>query len=313
MSVKSVLSYLASKKFWVELFIMTAGMLIAAAAVYYFLVPSNLIVGSITGLSMVLNKIIPLPLSTIVFVINAFLLILSYFLIGKEFGMKTVYTALILGPILEFYEHFLPWTRFATEIPGTGILSVMGDPWLDMLVFVIVLSASQSILFKINASTGGLDILGKIVNKYFHLDIGTSVSVAGALICCTAFLIDNPFNLVILGLIGTWINGIVIDYFTAGMNKKKRVNIISPEYQKIQEFILKELVRGCTLNEVVGGYSGEKKVELQVLLNKDEFQKLMDFINKNHIETFMTADTITEVYGFWGSNNKKKRLDRRKL
>ena len=95
----------------------------------------------------------------------------------------------------------------------------MGDPWLDLVCFVLLLSISQAILFNINASTGGLDIIAKIINKYTHFDIGLSVTIGGGIICCTAFLI-NPFHMVIIGLIGTWINGLVIDYFMASINRK---------------------------------------------------------------------------------------------
>ena len=308
----NVFSIITSKKFWVELFIMTAGMVIAGTAVYYFLVPSNLIVGSITGLSMVLCSLsealfgTQLPLSTIVFTINLILLVLAYFLVGKEFGAKTVYTALILGPILEFLETYFPYKDFlAKDAMGNPTTSVMGDPWLDLLVFVIILSASQAILFKINASTGGLDILGKIINKYLHFDIGVSVSVAGAMICCTAFAM-NPFNLVVLGLLGTWINGLVIDYFTAGLNRKKRVRIISKQNDELRKFIINDLKRGCTLHEVIGGYSNEKKQEMEILLTKDEFSELMNYINTNEVDAFITADSITEVYGIWASKNRKK-------
>ena len=312
--LKELLHVLCTKKFWVELIIMTLGMVIAGTAVYFFLVPSKLIVGSVTGLSIVICNIsdkffgLHMALSSVIFAINALLLIISYVFIGKEFGTKTVYTALILGPILRVLEVYFPYEKYLAE----GSTSVMGDPWLDLLAFIIILSASQAILFKINASTGGLDILGKLINKYLHLDIGTSVSVGGAMICCTSFLI-NPFNLVVLGLIGTWINGIVIDYFTAGLNRKKRVHIITKDYKIIQDFIINDLKRGCTLYEVTGGYSNEKKIQLEALLAKDEFLKLTEFINNKEIDTFMTADNISEVYGLWASKKRKMENDRAKI
>ena len=269
--MKELLQTLGTWKFWKELIIMTVAMLIAAAAVYYFLMPSNLVIGSITGLSMVISGLfgavgLTVKVSLVVTIINAILLVMAWLMIGHEFGAKTVYTALILGPFIEFWEKVLP----AERIMEAGSTSVMGDPWFDLLCFVLVLSASQTILFHINASTGGLDILAKIVNKYFHLDIGTSVSVAGALICCTAFAI-NPFRLVVIGLIGTWINGLALDYFTAGLNRRKRVCIISKDYERIRKYIIEDLVRGCSLYEVTGGYSGQKSMEIQALLTQDEF------------------------------------------
>ena len=259
---------------------MTLGMLVGAAAVNYFLVPSKIIIGSISGLSIVIAAVlegigISIKVSTVIVIINAILLILAYLLIGPEFGLKTVYTALILGPMMDLWEKIYPVANFLTE---PGQTSVMNDPWFDLLCFVLLLSISQSILFNINASTGGLDILGKIVNKYFHLDIGTSVSVAGIIICCTAFAI-NPFRMVVIGIIGTFINGLCIDYFTASINKRKRVCVISSEHEKIREYIIGKLQRGCSLYEVMGGYSGEKSVEVQTLLTQEEFANLLAFIN----------------------------------
>ena len=142
------------------------------------------------------------------------------------------------------------------------------------------------------------------MNKYLHFDIGTSVSVAGAIICCTAFAI-NPFYMVVIGLIGTWINGLVVDYFTAGLNNKKRVCIVSKDYDRIRRYIIDELVRGCTLYEVIGGYTNERSIELESLLTKDEFTKLMEYINKNDIRAFITAGNVSEVYGFWIKDKKR--------
>ncbi|MBO6161069.1 MAG: YitT family protein, partial [Bacteroidales bacterium] len=180
--MNEILKALTSGKFWNELVIMTLGMAVGAAAVYYFLMPSKLIIGSISGLSIVLSEIfgnagIPIKVSTIILVINAILLVLAWFLIGKEFGLKTVYTALILGPLVDLWDKVLPYQKLLS-----GGASVMNDPWLDLVCFVLLLSVSQAILFRINASTGGLDILAKIVNKYLHFDIGASVSIAGAII-----------------------------------------------------------------------------------------------------------------------------------
>lgn len=314
--MENIWSILKTKKFWIELIIMTVGMLITACAVYYFLVPSKLIIGTISGLSIVISGVseqlfgFALPVSTVILVVNAILLVLAYFLIGKEFGTKTVYTALILGPLMRILEKYFPYENFIQQ--GAATPSIMGDIWFDLCCFVLLLSAAQAVLFSINASTGGLDILAKIVNKYLHFDIGKSVTVAGACICCTAFAI-NPFHMVVIGLIGTWINGLVVDYFTASLNNRKRVCIVSKDYDRIRRFIIDDLVRGCTLYEVIGGYSNEKSIELEALLTKDEFSKLMEHINKNEIKAFITAGNVSEVYGLWFKDKKrvKQSVDKR--
>ena len=306
LNLKKLTAPLGTWKFWKALLIMTVGMFIAAAAVYYFLVPSKIVVGSISGLSIVISTLfenagIAVKVSTVVLVINAILLVLAYFLIGKEFGLKTCYTALILGPMMDIWEKICPYTNLLAP----GETSVMGDLWFDLLCFVLILSMSQALMFRINASTGGLDILAKIVNKYLHFDIGLSVTIAGVVICCTAFTV-NPFRLVIIGLIGTWINGLIVDYFMASLSRRKRVCIISDEHEVLRDYIVNKIVRGCSLYEVTGGYKGEKRMEIQTLLTKDEFADLMNFIREQKIEAFITAGNVSEVYGLWSEHKRHR-------
>lgn len=304
--MENILKPLSTGKFWKELVIMTLGMSIGAAAVYYFLVPSKLIIGSISGLSIVISTLfenfgITLKVSHLVIIINAILLIMAWLLIGQEFGAKTVYTAMILGPLMDMWDALMPYQNIIRD----GRMSIMNDPWLDLVCFVLLVSISQAILFNINASTGGLDILAKIVNKYLHFDIGVSVSVAGAIICCTAFSI-NPFDMVVLGLIGTWINGMFVDHFTATLNRRKRVCIISDDYEKIRKYIIEDLQRGCSLLPLKGGYTNADRVEVQTILTQNEFAAVMNFMKKNNISCFLTAGNISEVYGMW--NKAKKRI-----
>ena len=308
MKASTVGKTLLTWKFWKELLTITIAMSIAAAAVYYFLMPGKLVVGSISGLSIVISGIfekfgMEVKVSTVIFIINAILLIRAWFLIGKEFGIKTAYAALVLAPLIDMWEMICPYERLLE--PGTT--SVMGDIWFDLICFILILSASQAILFRINASTGGLDILAKIVNKYLHFDIGMSVTIAGVVICCTAFAI-NPFRLVVIGLIGTWMNGLIVDYFMMSLNKRKRVCIISEDYERIRDYIINTIVRGCSLYEVTGGYSGNKTMEIQSLLTQDEFAKLMTWIRTNEIKAFITAGNVSEVYGIWSEHKKHRRL-----
>ncbi|WP_373898613.1 YitT family protein [Haloimpatiens sp. FM7315] len=276
------------KSFIKDLPILTLGMFIGAISVHFFLIPSKLIIGSITGLSIVINLLTSIPLSVLIFIINAFLLVLSYFLIGKEFGVKTVYSALILSPMIALLGKICPLKQ-----------SLMGDQWLDLLCFVLILSFSQTILFRHNASTGGLDIIAKIVNKYCHMDLGTSVSIAGAIICCTAILVYDV-RTVIVGLIGTYLNGLVLDHFMIGFNARKRVCIISKDYMLIRKFIVEDMNRGATLYPVKGGLGCEDKFEIESLMTKNEFSYLMEFIKKQEIDAFITAGTVSEIYGRFG-------------
>lgn len=343
--MKSFGHALGTRKFWRELIYMTVGMSLGAAAVYYFLMPSHLIVGSISGLSIVINTLIGGDADTfsyLVMGINAFLLLLAFVLIGNEFGAKTVYTAMILGPLTQMWDRIYSNTNFTHQVinapdilaqlqAGQTVLDAhgnpyllsrsgevlervrdsvmsgglgMGDVWFDLICFVLLLSICQAFLFRINASTGGLDILGKIVNKYMHFDIGTSVAIGGIIICCSAFMI-NDFRMVVIGIIGTWINGLAIDYFTASFNKRKRVCVVANEPERVRKYIVETLVRGCSLYRIQGGYSGEEHMEIQTILAQDEFSALMAFIRNNHIKAFITAGNCSEVYGLWFRHKKK--------
>ncbi len=303
--IGDICKLLKTRKFWSEFVLMTIAMFISAAAVYYFLVPSKLIVGSISGLSIVLSEVlsrvgISINISAMVFIINAILLLLAYILIDHEFGIKTVYTALILGPMIGLWGKILP---VETLIPE-GQTSIMGDPWFDLLTFVLILSLAQAILFRINTSTGGLDIVAKIFNKYLKFDMGLSVTVSGAIICCTAFAI-NPFHMVVIGLIGTWIDGLCVDYFMASFNRRKRVCIVSDDSELIRRYIVEDLVRGCSLYEVYGGYSMEKRFEVEAILTNSEFASLRKFLSDNNIKAFVTASNVSEIYGTWRADKNK--------
>lgn len=306
--MKDQFAFLSQKKFWIEIVALVAALLVGAAAVYYFLIPGNLILGSISGLAMVICSLlesagIAMKVSVMVLILNAFLLILAYVFLGPEVGLKTIIASLLLGPFMDFWAWICPYDRLIEP----GLTSVMGDPIFDLLGFVLLLGASQAFLFRINASTGGLDIVAMIMKKYLHWDIGTSVTVSGVIVCLSSFLV-NPFRLVVIGLIGTWFNGIVVDYFTVSLNKRKRVCIISNEYEKIRQYIISTLCRGCSMYEVKGGFRETPGVEIQTILTQGEFASLMEFVRKEDIHAFITAGNCSEIYGLWRPNRKKVNL-----
>ena len=306
--MKDQFAFLSQKKFWIEIVALVAALLVGAAAVYYFLIPGNLILGSISGLAMVICSLlesagIAMKVSVMVLILNAFLLILAYVFLGPEVGLKTIIASLLLGPFMDLCAWICPYERLMEP----GLTSVMGDPIFDLLGFVLLLGASQAFLFRINASTGGLDIVAMIMKKYLHWDIGTSVTVSGVIVCLSSFLV-NPFRLVVIGLIGTWFNGIVVDYFTVSLNKRKRVCIISNEYEKIRQYIISTLCRGCSMYEVKGGFKETPGVEIQTILTQGEFASLMEFVRKEDIHAFITAGNCSEIYGLWRPNRKKVNL-----
>lgn len=266
-----------------EFFMITLGTVIAALGVFFFVIPSNLTIGSITGLAMILTNFIPLKISVITFALNAVLLVIGFIFLGKEFGIKTVYTSLIMPVFLGILEILFPDNK-----------SMMGDPFLDMVCYLFVVAMGQAILFYWNASSGGLDIVGKLINKYFRMDLGQAIALAGMCVSLTSlFLYDR--KTAVLSILGTYLGGIVLDHFIFGLNMKKRVCIISKKEEEIQKFILNDLHSGATIYEAIGAYDNKPRREIITILTKNEYSKLMNFITKTDKDAFITVYAVNEV------------------
>ena len=265
--------------------VITLGIFIAAVAVYFFLVPSGVTVGSASGFGVVLSYFIPLPLSAITFIINLVLLIVGFIIIGKDFGIKTVYSSLSLSVFLAIFEIIFP-------IQGP----IMGDQFVDMICYLFVIAIGQAILFKANASSGGLDIVGKIINKFFRIELGQAISIAGICVALMSAMIPGArVDSVVLSLLGTYLSGIILDHFIFGFNIKKRVCILSKKEDEIKEFILHQLHSGATIYEAIGAYDNAKRREIIAIVDKNEYSKLMNFIAKADPDAFLTVYNVNEV------------------
>ena len=266
-----------------ELFTLTAAVAIIAAAVYFFLVPSHASVSSISGLGIILTNFIPLPLSVITMVLNVVLLIIGFITCGREFGTKTVYTSILLPVFIGIFERIFP-----------NIGSLTKTQELDVLCYVLVVSVGLSILFNMNASSGGLDIVAKIMNKYLHIELGKAMSLAGMCVALSAALVYDK-KTVVLSVLGTYFNGIVVDHFIFGQNLKRRVCIITKYEEELRNFILHELHSGATIYDAIGAYNLDKKHEIITIVDKNEYQKLMNYINNLDPKAFITVYTVADM------------------
>ncbi len=266
-----------------ETVILTAAVAVISAAVYFFLVPSQTSVSSISGLGIVLSNFIPLPLSAITMILNVVLLIIGFFTCGKEFGVKTVYTSIVLPLFLALYEKIFP-----------DFESMTASPELDVICYILVVSWGLSILFNRNASSGGLDIVAKIMNKYLHMELGKAMSLSGMCVALSSALVYDK-KAVVLSILGTYFNGIVLDHFIFGQNLKRRVCIITKKENELRRFILHELHSGATVYEAIGAYNMQKRNEIITIVDKGEYQKLMDYINREDPEAFITVYTVSEM------------------
>lgn len=261
----------------------TLGTAIIAVAVFFFMQPCHLAMGSVAGLAIVLNNLVPFKVSTIAMIINVGLLILGFLLVGKEFGGKTVYTSILLPAMLGLLE---------TLFPNNASLS--GDSFIDMICYLFVVSLGQSILFNQNASSGGLDIVGKLMNKFFRLEIGKSISIAGMCVALSSALVYDKKTLV-LSVLGTYLNGIVLDYFIFGSNIKRRICIISQKQEAILSYIVNKLHSGATLYDAQGAHSNRMQKEIIVIVNKHEYRPLMNYITQTDPKAFVTVYNVNEV------------------
>ena len=266
-----------------EYFMITVGVAIVAVSVYFLLVPSHVTVGSISGLSIILEYFIPLPLSVITFILNAILLVVGFLLIGKDFGIKTVYTSLMMPVMMGVLERIYP-----------DVQSIMKDPFLDMIVYIFIVSIGQAVMFRYNASSGGLDIVGKVLNKYMHIELGRAISMAGMLVAISSIL-TSDLNMVILSILGTYLSGIILDHFIFDHNIKRRVCIITKKEEELRRFIIEDLHSGATIYEAIGAYNFEKHNEIITIVNKSEYQKLMNFINREDPKAFITVYNVSDM------------------
>ena len=266
-----------------ETVILTVAVAIIAAAVYFFLVPSHTSVSSISGLGIVLSNFVPLQLSAITMILNVVLLIIGFFTCGREFGVKTVYTSVMLPLFLGLFEIIFP-----------NFGSMTDSQELDVLCYILVVSVGLSILFNRNASSGGLDIVAKIMNKYLHMELGKAMSLSGMCVALSAALVYDK-KTVVLSILGTYFNGIVLDHFIFDNNIKRRVCIITKKEEELRQFIIHDLHSGATIYEAIGAYNMEKRREIITNVDKGEYQKLMKFINQEDPKAFITVYNVSNM------------------
>ncbi len=266
-----------------EFLIITVGTAIIAAAVYFFMLPSHVTVGSASALALVISNFVPLPVSAITFLLNMILLLIGFLLIGPEFGIKTVYASILLPAIMRVYEVAFP-----------DFQSLTADPFIDTIGYILTVGIGLALLFSCNASSGGLDIVAKLMNRYLRMDLGKAMSVSGMLVALSSALCYDK-KTVVLSVIGTYFGGIIVDHFIFGLNLKRRVCILSPKADEITQFILHELHSGASLYEATGAYDNKVRKEIITIVDNQEYKKLMDYVRKTDPTAFVTVYSVSEI------------------
>jgi len=272
-----------NKRNILDFLIITGGTGIVAIAVYFFMLPSHVSVGSATAFAMVLSNFIPLPISVITFVMNVILLILGFLLIGPEFGVKTVYSTLLLPVMLGILEILLP-----------NFQSLTADPLLDVVCYILVVGIGLAVLFSRNAASGGLDIVAKIMNKFTGIELGKAMSLSGILVALSSALVYDK-KIVVLSVLGTYFGGLIVDNFIFGINIKRRVCILSQKHDEILHFILHDLHSGATIYNSIGAFNHTERQEIVTIVDKQEYRQLMDYIRKTDPAAFVTVISVNEI------------------
>ena len=266
-----------------ETAVMTIAVGIIAAAVYFFLIPSQTSISSISALAIIIAHYVPLHVSTVTMILNVVLLLIGFVTCGKEFGAKTVYTSILLPMYLAVFEHVFP-----------DFESLTNSSELDVLCYILVVSIGLSILFNMNASSGGLDIVAKIMNKYLHIELGKAMSISGMCVALSAALVYDK-KTVVLSILGTYFNGIVLDHFIFDYNIKRRVCVITEKEEELRKFIIEDLHSGATIYEATGAYNMKKRNEIITIVDKTEYQKLMSYISHQDPKAFVTVYNVSNM------------------
>ena len=263
--------------------VITLGTIIVAVAVYFFMLPSHVTVGSAAALAMVISNYVPLDVSVITMLMNIFLLIIGFLLIGPEFGAKTVYCAILMPGVLWVFERVFP-----------DFQSITQDPFLDVICYILVVGVGLAILFSCNASSGGLDIVAKLMNKYLRMELGKAMSLSGMLVALSSALCYDK-KIVVISVLGTYFGGLVVDHFIFGLNIKRKVCILSPKMEEILNFILYDLHSGASMYDLIGAYDKNVKREIVTIVDNNEYRRLMDFVRKTDPKAFVTVYSVNEV------------------
>ncbi|MBC8590249.1 YitT family protein [Wansuia hejianensis] len=275
------------KKFDIKSFlIINLGVIILALGLHIFLIPADLAAGGVTGIALVLNYIVPkIPVGIIMLISNVVLFILAFTIIGPGFGGYTIYTSLALSALIYIFELVIPINT-----------PIIDDLMLNLIYGILIQGIGMAMILNEGTSSGGTDIIAKIINKFTNLEIGKSLFLADALIALSAAFIFG-LELGLYALFGILINSFVIDSVIAGFNTKIEVAIISNKEKEVSKFITNELKRGVTLLYGVGGFSNSEKRIINTVVSRREYIKIKNHLKEIDPNAFIWVSFVHEVLG----------------
>ncbi len=264
----------------------TAGILIMTAGIYFFKFPNHFSTGGVTGISIVLGNYFPaMTPATFVTVINVSLLVIGFLVFGKSFGTRTVYASLLMSGTLRLLEIICPMDAPMTTQPLLELMFAVGLP-----------AVGSAILFNLDASSGGTDIVAMILRKYTSLNIGIALLCTDMVItlsACAAFGMETG----LFSVLGLIIKALFVDLVMDNLQVKKCFQIITSVPEPIEDYITKELHRGATQLHGEGVYTHEGKTVLMTVVSRHEAVKLRNFIKASDPGAFLIITSSTEIIG----------------
>lgn len=268
-----------------EYSIITFGIAIVAFAIEYFYAPNNIAAGGVTGIAIIVNAVMPnLSIGAISFVLNALLFIVAIIFIDSKFGVKTIYASLGLSVMIWIIEKFL------------NPIAITHDLLMATIFGALISAIGMALVFNENASTGGTDILAKMLNIFFHLDIGKALLIVDFVITLASAFVFSV-DVALYSSLSVILLGVLIDKVIEGFNSCKSIFIISKNNYEISRYIIDTLDRGCTFLTGVGAYTGKENNILYAVLSRNQFIKLKKFIKEVDPEAFITVGEVHEVLG----------------
>lgn len=265
------------------------GVLMIAAGIHFFLLPSNLSLGGATGLALILAKVLPLNTGPLLLIVNAVLFIIGFLLIGNKFGFLTVVSTLALSGTVWLLEIIMPMKN-----------PVVSNTFLNLIIAVLLYGMGVGLVLNQGASTGGSDIIAKVLNKYIGLDLGKGCLITDFII---TLLVGFTYGveIALFCLVGVIINGLIIDYTIDGLNSGKLCFISTERPKEICQYLIL-MGRSATIYDATGAYSNQPKTIVQTVLTNRDFIKLKTHIRDLDKNAFMVVTSAHQVFGFhWKS------------
>ena len=274
-----------TKETFMEYVMLTAGTLLIAVGVYFFKFPNHFSTGGVSGLSIILGHYMPSTPGAIMFIINQALLLLGFAILGKSFGVRTAYTSLVLSGATWALEYICPLNGPMTTQP------------LLELVFAVALPAiGSAILFNMQASSGGTDIVAMILRKYTNLNIGNAllfVDFSITVAACFAFGMETG----LFSVLGLMLKSVIVDMVLENIKVHKAFQIITAKPNEMIAFITDELKRGATKIDGEGAFTHEDKTVILTVVNRYQAVRLRQYARSVDEHCFILITNTTEIIG----------------